>query len=127
MEIVNNIEVKSSTLLIQAIDNSIEFFDVHTKCHVLKTNLQNLKTNVENCEKIVVEIESFASDYDFDNETPGNGYRSFIDVFKSAVKKTTKICNQLIKNREKILFREIYYTKYDVQISSDNLFCQSSF
>lgn len=117
MEIVNEIEVKikSSTLLIQTVDNSIEFFDAHSNCDTLKSKLQSLKANVEKCDKIIVQIECFASDYDFDNETPGNGYRSFVDIFSSAITKTTKICQQLIKNREKILFSEIYYTKYDVQ------------
>jgi Hormone-sensitive lipase (HSL) N-terminus len=116
MEIDESIVINPATLLVQAIDNNIEHFDKNSKFNDLKSKLSDLRRNVENCSKRIVEIESFASDYDFDESSPGNGHRSFVDIFHSAVEKTSQICKQLITNRSKILFRSGYYAKYIVQL-----------
>lgn len=115
MEDSSEIKIDSVTLLAQAIINSVEHFDKTQKFTELAKKLQDLKKSLEKCDEKIVEIESFAGDYDFDHDTPGNGYRSFVDVFNSAIKKTLKLCEQLITNRGKILFRADYYAKYNVQ------------
>lgn len=116
MEVVEEIKVKPFDLLIQAIDENFEHFYEAKKFNALKFKLKKLKKSLENCDEKIVEIESFASDYDFDHETPGNGYRSYVDVYNSAIKKSLKLCEQLITSREKILFRADYYAKYNVQL-----------
>ena len=60
---------------------------------------------------LVKDIEGFAPDYDFDKMSPGNGYRSFIDVYDLAVKRTVKLCVCVKKNRESIFFRRNFYEK----------------
>lgn len=101
--------------LIKAIDNSIEHFDKTNKCHTLNSNLCNIKITIEKCAASVDEIRKFAHEYDFDEDTSGNGYHSFVDIFDSAIRKTKQICKRLIKNREKILFRADNYARYNVQ------------
>ena len=56
-------------------------------------------------------IETFAGIYDFDDQTPGNGYRSFVYIFNSAVKHTEKICKYVTSNRRNLLFRKSVYLK----------------
>ena len=56
-------------------------------------------------------IEAFAGIYDFDAQTPGNGYRSFVYIFNSAVKHTEKICKYITSNRGNLLFRKSAYLK----------------
>jgi hypothetical protein len=101
--------------LINCVDNNIEYFDKSDKNSQtkIKSSLLSFKSSLENCSRFIEEIKSFAGEYDFDEETRGNGFWSFVDIFESAVKKTTKINKELITNREKILFRADSYAKYE--------------
>lgn len=60
---------------------------------------------------VIKTIEDFAGIYDFDEKTPGNGYRSFVHIFKSAVIHTEKICKYIHENRASLLFRKGVYMK----------------
>lgn len=109
---MGDIELKPVTKLIYTIDNSVEEFDKSEKYRNLAVNLQEFKINVENCYEQVKVIENFSIEYDFDNETPASGYRSFVDIFTSAIKKSLNLCQRMSKGRMKILFRADYYAKY---------------
>lgn len=115
MENIRGSEDLAVNELITAIDNNIDYFDKTEKFQTLKTNLLNLKNSFGKCAKSVAIIEGFAHEYDFDDETSGNGYRSFVNIFESADKKTTKISKRLITNRSSFLFRADNYAKYNVQ------------
>jgi hypothetical protein len=67
--------------------------------------------NVQQLNKIITEIECFAGGYDLDEETRGNGYRSFVYVHKAAVNRTLKMCTQVRENRESFFFRRSFYEK----------------
>lgn len=97
-----------SNVLIDSINNNIDHFD---KNNTLCSALKQLKNTVECCASAVAEVRKFVSDYDFDDENPANGYRSFIDVFASAIKRTLEVSNRLIKGRGSIIFRADNYTK----------------
>lgn len=60
---------------------------------------------------IVKDIQGFAGDYDLDELTPGNGYRSFVFVVEKAIKSTMQICENLKENREKVFFRKSFFEK----------------
>lgn len=115
MESIQGFRQKPVTELIQSIDNSVRYFYNDNKAYKLIENLKRLKVSVENSSKSIEEIEKFVHDYDFDEETPANGYRSFIDVFNSAVQRAIKIGRKLITAREKTFFRVESYSKYDSQ------------
>lgn len=66
---------------------------------------------LEKSGSVLKEIESFAGEYDFDEKTPGNGFRSFIHVFNSAVVYTEKVCNDVKEKREKFFLRKILLEK----------------
>lgn len=90
--------------LIIAIDNNINYFDNSEKFRTLFLSLCQLKLVIEKCVKAMEKIREFASEYDFDDDSPGNGYRSFINISDSAFKQALKICKGMIRNRKKLLF-----------------------
>lgn len=76
-------------------------------CEVFETLIKT----VAKIHLIVKEIEGFAADYDFDKMSPGNGYRSFVDVYDSAVNYTMNLCVRIKESRESIFFRKTFYEK----------------
>lgn len=60
---------------------------------------------------VITEIESFASQYDFDEKTPGNGYRSFVFIFEAATRHAQKTCKYITDNRTSLLFRKSSYMR----------------
>lgn len=73
--------------------------------------LQRLTLNLEKLSKIQSLLEDAAHDSDYDELIRGNGFWSYIHNFNCAIKVAEKICMQLTKNREKILFNKKFYTK----------------
>ncbi|XP_020716747.1 hormone-sensitive lipase isoform X1 [Ceratitis capitata] len=61
--------------------------------------------------KLVLQIEAFAHKYDFDEHTPGNGYRSFISVTNSCITYGKSICKNLHATRAAMFFRKKHYMK----------------
>lgn len=109
------IEINPADSLLQLIENNVNNFEKTKKFQDLKAKLSELRTVVVECNNKVIKIETFASDYDFDDVTPGNGYRSHIDIFNSAIRETTIVCDQLTTSRNSLLFRADRYLKYKVQ------------
>lgn len=75
------------------------------------TSFQKVLEMLEKSVPVIKKIESFAGEYDFDAMTPGNGYRSFVFIFHSAVKHAEKICKYIADNRGNLLFRKSVYMK----------------
>ncbi|ALC41362.1 CG11055 [Drosophila busckii] len=61
--------------------------------------------------RLVLQIESFAHEYDLDASTPGNGYRSFIYVTNACITHGRNICQQLLSTRGTLFFRKKFYVK----------------
>jgi hormone-sensitive lipase len=76
------------------------------------SNFEKLKEFLQKSVPVIKEIETFAHTYDFDDETPGNGYRSFIFIYESAVDYSMKVCHYINDNRRSLLFRKSLYQKY---------------
>lgn len=60
---------------------------------------------------LVHQIEAFAYQYDFDEYTPGNGYRSFIAVINSCIEYGLTLCKNLLTSRSTMFFRKKTYMK----------------
>ncbi|XP_055700251.1 hormone-sensitive lipase isoform X1 [Phlebotomus papatasi] len=76
-----------------------------------------LVDHIEKARPLVDQISDFAHEYDFDSETPGNGYRSFIKVIDCCIMHSIKLCRAVLESRSSILFRKTLYTK-EVEASS---------
>lgn len=61
--------------------------------------------------RLVLQIDAFAHEYDFDASTPGNGYRSFIYVTNACINHGSNICLQLLATRSTLFFRKKFYMK----------------
>lgn len=97
--------------LINAIDNNIDHFDKSNKFQSLNLSFCQLKLAIEKCVKASEEIHDFAFKYDFDDQTAGNGFRSFLNIFDSAIKKASKVCSRVTKRRENFIFRADKHAK----------------
>lgn len=49
--------------------------------------------------------------YDFDDQTPGNGYRSFVIIAQISIKHALQLCNYVAVNKDFIIFRKGLYVK----------------
>jgi len=77
----------------------------------LSSALQKMTVNLEKLSDLKTILESRAREYDYDENTPGNGFWSYIHNFGCVVKNVRKTCKQLTKNREKMLFSKKSYSK----------------
>lgn len=59
----------------------------------------------------VTKIRSFVHEYDFNENVPGNGYRSFLLVVRSCITHGIKLSSYVMQNRSSILFRKSMYMK----------------
>lgn len=74
-------------------------------------SLETLHNQVVSVCPIVDEIRKVAPYYDFNHNTPGNGYRSFVTVVDAFILFGEKICQQICKNRSSYFFRKATYLK----------------
>lgn len=74
--------------------------------------LERIIGTVEKCKSVIEEIQTFATIYDFDESTPGNGYHSWIYVYTSAIRRTLAICRHVREKRESFLFRKAHNERY---------------
>ena len=88
-----------------------EFFrDDKSYCefgNILKSVIETLS----NLEPLTNEIRSFAGNYDLDERTPGNGYRSFVYTVEKAFEKALNVCKQVQHSRESFFFRKKFYQR----------------
>lgn len=73
--------------------------------------LEKIYYVVDSSEKLSSELESAAREYDFDENTHGNGYWSLNFNLNAALKNVLKICKQMTKKRDKLLFNKKNYVK----------------
>lgn len=90
--------------LITLIDENAEFFSKSKRHKDVSVKLAALKIAVNKASMPIEEINLFSAEYDFDQNCPGNGYRSFGYIYDAAINGAINICNRLIRGREKIFF-----------------------
>lgn len=65
----------------------------------------------------VKRIESRCAEFDFDEETPGNGYRSFLGIVNLAIEAAIQLNKKVILKRNKVLFRKSVVAKYIIHLA----------
>lgn len=93
--------------------NNIDFFKSDESTNGLKLHgaFLGIIDQVDEALPLYQQIESFSKLYDFDEKLKGNGYRSFLKIFDSAINHTFKISKYVTENRSGLLFRKCSYTK----------------
>lgn len=59
----------------------------------------------------VQRIVAFVHEYDFDEHTPANGYRSFVSAVQACINHNVKVAKYIAQNRCYLLFRKNMYMK----------------
>lgn len=95
------------------IHNNIDYFKSDESNSGLKlyAAFVGIIDHLNEARPMVQEIEAFCKEYDFDDVTPGNGYRSFIRIHNCAISHTFKIVKYITENRASLLFRKHNNTK----------------
>lgn len=57
----------------------------------------------------IVAIEERINEFDFDKDTPGNGYRSYLLVIKLAIELSINVNEKIVQKQSSVLFRKGYY------------------
>lgn len=65
-----------------------------------------IKDTLEQIWPTVTHVREVSPKYDMDENSPGNGFRSFVSVFDSAVKYAIDLNNKVSSKREGLLFRK---------------------
>lgn len=93
--------------------NNIDYYKSDESTNGLKMHsaLIVIIDSIDEGRPLVEEVELFCKQYDFDDVTPGNGYRSFVKIFDSAINHTLKIVKYVTESRSSLLFRKNTYTK----------------
>lgn len=93
--------------------NNIDYYKSDDSTNGLKIHgaLLGIIDCIDEARPLIVEVESICKIYDFDDVTPGNGYRTFIKIFDSGINHTLKIVKYVTESRSSLLFRKNTYTK----------------
>lgn len=72
-----------------------------------------IEKSVDELAQKMARVEAQVHRFDFDEHTPGNGYRSFLKVANSAIDYGAQLSKKVSSTRTSTLFRKTTFTKYD--------------
>lgn len=92
---------------------SVEYFTSHQneKNMELKDVLGVILRLLDELQSLYDEIAKFASHFDFDEKTPGNGYRSYLTIVDKCITYSEKTCRKMYRQRNSMFFRRSHHTK----------------
>lgn len=88
--------------LVELIDNNCEFYK--TRDQNIVRILQSLHKTVNESLDKVERIAKIAPRFDYNEETPANGLRSFVVTYDAALKRSRDECLKLKNSRMKLFF-----------------------
>lgn len=115
---------RKPTIIIEDEDSFIMFNQLITVCkdnrqyfesdksemgHRFFNQFESMIDHLAAARRYVSEFKGFMHQYDFDDQTPGNGYRSLVNCVHSAIEYCIKVCKYIAKNRKSFLFRRSVY------------------
>ncbi|XP_072760685.1 hormone-sensitive lipase-like isoform X2 [Anoplolepis gracilipes] len=92
---------------------SVEYFTSYRNKNSvrLKDALLVILEQLDELQPLYNEIAKFASHFDFDEETPGNGYRSFLTMVDKCIMYSEKICQKIYRQRNSMFSRKSRHIK----------------
>lgn len=90
-----------------------DYFSSHQDENSLRisTALITILNTLGELRPLYKEISEIAPNYDFDETTPGNGYRSFLYLIDKSILHTGEICRQVYIQKDSVLFRKTHYMR----------------
>lgn len=77
----------------------------------LYISLLAIKETLDQVWPTVTHVRELAPNYDFDESTPGNGFRSFVGIFDSAIVYAIELNRKVAARRDSLLFQKSLVTK----------------
>ncbi|XP_015180600.1 PREDICTED: hormone-sensitive lipase isoform X2 [Polistes dominula] len=77
----------------------------------IRASLLAILDHLEKMQPLYKEISKFAPMFDFDEQTPGNGYRSFLLLVDRGIMHSVTVCRQMYCQKDSFLFRKSYYMR----------------
>lgn len=101
--------------LIDLCESNIQYYECDTTTEAAKRFLdafQNIIKQLAIIRQYVTEFHGFAREYDFDENTPANGYRSIVKATHGMINHTMKLTTYIAENRGNLLFRRMKHVGY---------------
>lgn len=94
--------------------NNAAYFvnDVTENGQRLHISFMSMQEEIDRIWPLMVQLNSEVHKYDFDENVPGNGYRSFLGIITSALAYGMHVNKKVCLKRESVLFRKTTITKY---------------
>lgn len=109
---MENSDITHEALKDLCTNNALYFKDDNTENgQRLYTAFLAINDNIDKIWPIVLRLKTIVSNYDFDENTPANGYRSFLSIIYSAVIFGIQLNKKVCLKRESVLFRKSFFTK----------------
>ncbi|XP_029176354.1 hormone-sensitive lipase-like [Nylanderia fulva] len=92
---------------------SVEYFTSHRlkNSDRIKAALLVILQQLDELQPLYNEIAKYVSCFDFDETTPGNGYRSFLLMIDKSIVHSEQVCQKMYRQKDSLLFRESHHTK----------------
>lgn len=100
--------------LIDLCESNIQYFECDRRTVVGKRFLDafhNIIKQLAIIRRYVTEFYGFMHEYDFDEMTQANGYRSIVKAAHGCINHTIKFSKYIAENRGNLLFRQMAYAK----------------
>lgn len=99
--------------LLDICENNIAYFecDKTETGHRFLCAFHTIVDNMKIVRDYVEKFSTFVHEYDFDENTPANGYRSAIKAIQAGIDHFVKISKYIAENRGSLLFRKNTYLK----------------
>lgn len=78
----------------------------------LYISLLTIRDTIEQIWPTVTHMREVAAKYDFDENTPGNGFRSFVGIFDSAINYATELNQKVATKKDGLLFIKNFVAKW---------------
>lgn len=94
---------------------NVEYFASHQDANGvrIKAALLAILDHLDQLRPLYREIAKIAVHFDYDEEVPGNGYRSFLLLVDKAILHCNVICQEIHCQKNSILSRKSYHMRYN--------------
>lgn len=108
-----NVEPLQWSALREVCHANIEYFTSHQDENGvrIKAALLAILDHLDQALPLYKDITKFAPHFDFDKETPGNGYRSFLLLMDRCIMHSVQICREMYSQKDSMMFRKNHHMK----------------
>ncbi|XP_032688656.1 hormone-sensitive lipase isoform X2 [Odontomachus brunneus] len=92
---------------------NVEYFASHQDANGvrIKAALLAILDHLDQLRPLYREVAKFAIYFDYDEEVPGNGYRSFLSLIDKSILHSNAVCQEIYRQKNSILSRKSYHMR----------------